>query len=334
MSFGLSFWVSIIAVAALILIAFFGVGTAHLNYLFGVIIPYAAFALFIVGMIYRVLLWAARPVPFRIPTTAGQEKSLPWIKQNKIDNPSTALGAFIRMAFEVLLFRSLFRNVRSELRSGPKLAYASSKWLWVAALAFHYSFLIILLRHLRLFTEPVLPVVKTLETLDAFFQVGAPLLYMTDIVLIGAVTYLFFRRVLIPQMRYISLPADYFPLFLILSIGITGVLMRYFFKVYVIGIKELAMGLINFKPVIPEGIGVLFYIHLFLVSTLFAYFPFSKLTHMAGVFLSPTRNLANNNRMERHVNPWNYPVKVHTYDEYEEEFREFMKDAGIPVEKE
>jgi len=334
MSFGLSFWVSIIAVAALILIAFFGVGTAHLSYLFGVIIPYAAFALFIAGMIYRVLLWAARPVPFRIPTTAGQEKSLPWIKQNKIDNPSTALGAFIRMAFEVLLFRSLFRNLRSELRSGPKLAYASSKWLWVAALAFHYSFLIILLRHLRLFTEPVLPVVKTLETLDAFFQVGAPLLYMTDIVLIGAVTYLFFRRVLIPQMRYISLPADYFPLFLILSIGITGVLMRYFFKVSVIGIKELAMGLINFKPVIPEGIGVLFYIHLFLVSTLFAYFPFSKLTHMAGVFLSPTRNLANTNRAELHVNPWNYPVKVHTYEEYEDHFREFMKDAGIPVEKE
>jgi nitrate reductase gamma subunit len=334
MSFGLSFWVSIIAVAALILIAFFGVGTAHLNYLFGVIIPYAAFALFIVGMIYRVLLWAARPVPFRIPTTAGQEKSLPWIKQNKIDNPSTALGAFIRMAFEVLLFRSLFRNLRSELRSGPRLSYASSKWLWVAALAFHYSFLIILFRHLRLFTEPVLPVVKTVETLDAFFQVGVPLLYITDLVFIGAVTYLFLRRVFIPQMRYISLPADYFPLFLILSIGITGVLMRYFFKVYVIGIKELAMGLINFKPVIPEGIGVLFYIHLFLVSTLFAYFPFSKLTHMAGVFLSPTRNLANTNRAKMHVNPWNYPVHVHTYEEYEDEFRHFMKDAGLPLEKE
>jgi nitrate reductase gamma subunit len=334
MSFGLSFWVSIIAVAALILIAFFGVGAAHLNYLFGVIIPYAAFALFIVGMIYRVLLWAARPVPFRIPTTAGQEKSLPWIKQNKIDNPSTALGAFIRMAFEVLLFRSLFRNIRTELRVGPRLTYASSKWLWIAALAFHYSFLIILLRHLRLFTEPVLPVVKTLETLDAFFQVGVPLLYITDVVLIGAVTYLFLRRVLIPQMRYISLPADYFPLFLILSIGITGVLMRYFFKVYVIGIKELTMGLINFKPVIPEGFGVLFYIHLFLVSTLFAYFPFSKLTHMAGVFLSPTRNLANTNRAKLHINPWNYPVKVHTYEEYEDEFREVMKDAKLPLEKE
>jgi nitrate reductase gamma subunit len=334
MSFGLSFWVSIIAVAALILIALFGVGTAHLNYLFGVIIPYAAFAIFIVGIIYRVLLWASRPVPFRIPTTAGQEKSLPWIKENKIDNPSTALGVFIRMALEVLLFRSLFRNTRTELRGGPRLAYASSKWLWVAALAFHYSFLIILLRHLRLFTEPILPFVKTLEMLDAFFQVGAPLLYITDIILIGAVTYLFLRRVLIPQMRYISLPADYFPLFLILSIGITGVLMRYFFKVDVVGIKELTMGLINFNPTIPEGIGVFFYIHLFLVSILFAYFPFSKLTHMAGVFLSPTRNLANTNRIKRHVNPWNYPVKVHKYEEYEEEFKGYMKDAKLPLEKE
>ncbi|MGQ9570641.1 MAG: sulfate reduction electron transfer complex DsrMKJOP subunit DsrM [Thermodesulfovibrionales bacterium] len=334
MSFGVSFWLSIIAVAGLVFLAYIGVGAAHLNYLFGVIIPYVAFAIFVIGIIYRVLKWAARPVPFRIPTTAGQEKSLPWIKQNKIDNPSTALGAFIRMVFEVLLFRSLFRNTRTELHSGPRLAYASSKWLWIAALAFHYSFLIILLRHLRLFTEPVLPFVKTLEILDSFFQVWVPLLYITDLVLIGAVTYLFLRRVLIPQLRYISLPADYFPLFLIFGIGVTGALMRYFFKVDIIRIKELTMGLISFNPVVPEGIGVLFYIHLFLVSTLFAYFPFSKLTHMAGVFLTPTRNLANTNRMELHVNPWNYPVKVHTYEEYEEDYRHFMKDAGLPVEKE
>ncbi|MFH1025128.1 MAG: menaquinol oxidoreductase, partial [Nitrospirota bacterium] len=52
------------------------------------------------------------------------------------------------------------------------------------------------------------------------------------------------------------------------------------------------------------------------------------------VFLSPTRNLANNNRAEMHVNPWNYPVKIHTYAEYEDDFREKMKSAGLPVEKE
>jgi nitrate reductase gamma subunit len=334
MSFGLSFWLSLLAVAGLGLIAYIGVGAAHLNYLFGVIIPYAAIAVFIIGIIYRVLQWAARPVPFRIPTTAGQQKSLPWIKQNKIDNPSTALGAFVRMVFEVLLFRSLFRNTRSELTGGPKLSYASAKWLWMAGLAFHWTFLIILVRHLRLFLEPVPSSIKIVESLDSFFQVGAPLLYLTDVIFLLAVTYLLLRRIFIPILRYISLPADYFPLFLIIGIGATGVLTRYFFKVNVVGVKELTMGLVTLSPKIPEGIGVLFYIHLFLVSMLFAYFPFSKLMHMAGVFLSPTRNLANTNRMEMHVNPWNYPVKVHTYDEYEEDYREFMKDAGIPVEKE
>jgi nitrate reductase gamma subunit len=55
--------------------------------------------------------------------------------------------------------------------------------------------------------------------------------------------------------------------------------------------------------------------------------------HAPGVFLSPTRNLANNNRARRHVNPWNYPVKLHTYGEWEDEYREAMKGVGIPLEK-
>jgi len=90
---------------------------------------------------------------------------------------------------------------------------------------------------------------------------------------------------------------------------------------------------VTFSPVAPEGLGALFFVHLFLLSALLAYFPFSKLVHMGGVFLSPTRNLANNNRRKRHVNPWDYPVKVHTYEEWEEEFRDKMKAAGLPLEK-
>ena len=55
--------------------------------------------------------------------------------------------------------------------------------------------------------------------------------------------------------------------------------------------------------------------------------------NLGGVFLSPTRNMANDNRANRHVNPWDYPVKVHTYAEYEDEFRDVMKAAGMPLEK-
>ena len=70
-----------------------------------------------------------------------------------------------------------------------------------------------------------------------------------------------------------------------------------------------------------------------LVCVLLGYLPFSKLAHMAGVFLSPTRNLANSNRRVRHVNAWDYPVKVHSYEEYEDELREKMRGAGLPLEK-
>jgi nitrate reductase gamma subunit len=98
-------------------------------------------------------------------------------------------------------------------------------------------------------------------------------------------------------------------------------------------VKELAVGLFKFHPKSPEGIGVIFYIHLFMISILIAYFPFSKLMHFAGIFLSPTRNLSNNSRMKRHINPWNYPVKYHTYEEYEDDFREKMIEAGLPVDK-
>ncbi|MDP2167129.1 MAG: sulfate reduction electron transfer complex DsrMKJOP subunit DsrM [Thermodesulfovibrionales bacterium] len=328
--------VPLIAVIALVLLVFAGVQTANMQFLFGVVIPYAAIAIFIAGFVLRVLKWGSAPVPFRIPTTCGQQKSLPWIKQNKVENPSGTLGVIVRMALEVLVFRSLFRNLKSESRDGgQKVTYGSEKLLWLAGLAFHWSFLIIFVRHFRFFMQDVPSVLKMVEGMDSFLQMGVPLFYMTDAVLLGAVTYLLFRRFYLPQIKYISLAADYFPLFLILGIGISGVLMRYIYKVHIVGVKQLAMGLVTLNPAIPEGgIGVVFYIHLFLICALLAYFPFSKLMHMGGVFLSPTRNLSNNSREKRHINPWNYPVHVHTYEEYENDFRDKMKAAGIPVEKE
>ena len=323
-----------IAVMVLVVLAYIGVEVANLQMVFGVVIPYIAIATFILGFIYRVVGWGRSPVPFSIPTTGGQMKSFPWIKQNKLDNPSSTLGVIGRMALEVLFFRSLFRNTKTEMRDGPTLSYGSEKFLWIGGLAFHWSFLIIFVRHFRFFLQDVPGVIVTLESVDSFLQIGVPLLYMTDVVLLAAVTFLLYRRLAMPLIRYISLPADYFPLFLILGLGTSGVLMRYFYKVHIVGVKELVMGLMTFSPVIPEGIGPMFYIHLFLLSVLLIYFPMSKLMHMGGVFLSPTRNMPNNTREVRHVNPWNYPVHVHTYEEYEEEFREKMKKAGLPVEKE
>ena len=302
------------------------------SYFFGVVLPLAAVAVFLAGFVWRIMNWGKSPVPFRIPTTGGQQRSLDWIKPSRLDSPFTKAGTVGRMVLEVLLFRSLFRNTKSELRDGSRLVYWSSKWLWLFALAFHYSFLLIFIRHFRFFMDPVPFGISLVETLDGLMQIGVPRFYMTDALIAGALLFLLLRRVLDNKLRYISLPSDYFPLFLLIGIVGSGICMRYVEKADIATVKAFTMGLATLSPVSPEGLPALFFMHLFFVSTLLVYFPFSKLMHMGGVFLSPTRNLPNNSRAVRHINPWNPPKKYHTYAEYEDDFRDLMDEAGLPLE--
>ncbi|MGD9332873.1 MAG: sulfate reduction electron transfer complex DsrMKJOP subunit DsrM [Desulfobacterales bacterium] len=330
------YFYSLLAVLVLALIAWVGCEVLGLQVLFGVILPYVAVIVFLVGFFIRMMNWARSTVPFRIPTTAGQAKSLPWIKSNPIDNPFTKAGVVARMFFEVVTFRSLFRNTRMRVNSDGRISYDIEIWLWLFALAFHYTFLVVILRHARFFLDPLPLPFEVLENIDTFVQIGQPTISLSSFVLLGTVFFLFLRRVYLPNVRLISLASDYFPLFLIFGIAFTGIFMRYFLKINVTAAKELSYGLVSFSlPTIArmQEIGSIYYIHIFFVCVLLAYFPWSKLMHLGGVFLSPTRNLPNNTRAVRHVNPWNYPVKVHTYEEYEDDFREKMIDAGLPVDK-
>jgi nitrate reductase gamma subunit len=324
---------SLFAVLAIVALGYTGGLVAGLRPVFGVALPYAAIVIFLIGISWRVVRWTLTPVPFRIPTTCGQQQSLSWIKRAKLENPVTKLGVFGRMALEILLFRSLFRGTQAELRTGPRLVYGEEKWLWLGALAFHWSFLIVFLRHLRFFMEPVPGLVVLIQDVDGFLQIGTPVVYMTGVVLLVALLYLLWRRLVNPQIRYISLFTDYFALLLLLGLVASGILMRYFTRTDVVSIKQFAIGLVTLTPVVPATITPLFFAHLSLLSALLIYFPFSKLVHMPGLFLSPTRNLANTNRMKRHINPWDYPVKVHTYQEWEEEFRDKIVAAGLPLDK-
>ena len=338
----LKYIIPLIAVIILFFIAYLGAQFTGLQYVFGVVIPYLALITFVLGFASRVIGWSRSAVPFSIPTTGGQQKSLPWIKHAQFDCPVTKWQVVVRMALEILTFRSLFRNTRMKLKEAGRLAYQLEIFLWVGALAFHYALLAVLFRHLRFFIEPVPFLVQLVENIDSFFRMeiiypafkfGLPNVYISGFVLIAAVGYLFLRRLFVRPAKYISLASDYFPLFLIFGIALSGIFMRYITKIDVTAAKELAMGLVTFRPVIPEGIGALFYVHIFFVSILLAYFPFSKLMHLGGIFLSPTRNMTTDTRARRHINPWNYPVPVHTYEEYEDEFREKMVEAGVPVEK-
>ncbi len=327
---------SFLAIIALIVIAGVGSQIPGMQYFFGIALPYLAIVVFAGGFIYKVVDWAKSPVPFSIQTTCGQAASLDFIKRNKIECPHTTAEVVARMFLEIFTFRSLFRNTKAEIRKGPKLTYESSKWLWIFALMFHYSFLLIVLRHMRLFLNPVPAWVNWLDFGDGIFQIGAPNVYVTDATILIALGYLFGRRIWNRHVRYITLNNDFFPLVLIFGIACTGILMRYFLRtdIDILTIKRLALGLVTFSPIILSKLGAIFYIHLCLVCTLLIYFPFSKLMHLGGVFLSPTRNMKNNSRAVRYINPWNPDITPHSYAGYEDEFREFMVEAGIPVEKE
>lgn len=307
-----------------------GFAIADLHVLFGVIFPYIAFAMFVVGFLWRIAGWLRSPVPFNITTTAGQQKSLPWIKHDWVENPSGYGGVLVRMAAEVFLFRSLFRNTQSGISHGRLIAFPA-KGLWTIGIVFHYSMLVIVLRHLRFFLDVVPAPITGLAVLDGLFQIGPPTLYFTDLFFVGAVTLLFLRRVANKQIRLLSLPADFFPLALLFFIGASGVLMRYLFHVDIPGIKAHMLSLMRFQPA-GLRLDSVFYAHLFLVSVLLAYFPFSKLVHAGGVFLSPTRNMPNDARVHRHINPWDYPAPPHSYADYENDFREKMIEADLPVD--
>ena len=327
--------ISLIAVVGLVLAALFAVGVGDLRFLVGVVVPGIAFAVFLAGILYRVVRWARAPVPFRIPTTCGQEKSLSWVKNEELDNPSGALGVIGRLLLEVLFFRSLFRNhVVEVVPDKLKVNYLGTMYLLAAAMAFHWAMLVVVLRHFRFFVEPVPVWVEKLQLVDGFFQVGVPVIYGTTVLFVVAGGYLLLRRLADAKVRFISLPSDYFALYLLLGIGLSGIWMRHIAKVDIVQVKAAITGWTSLQPVVPAGVGLMYFVHVSLVSVLLIYFPFSKLLHMPGVFLSPTRNLANSNRTKRHVNPWNPQVNVHTYAEWEEEFRDKLVAAGYPLDKE
>ena len=271
--------VSLVAVAVLALLAVVAVTSDDLRLVFGVVIPGVAFAIFLLGILARVIRWARAPVPFRIPTTGGQQKSLPWIKNSTFDNPSGMLGVIGRMLLEVLCFRSLFRNTKVEiLTDKEKVNYISTKYLWAAAMAFHWSMLIVIFRHFRFFLEPVPQVVEFVQFVDGFFKIGVPVIYATSVVLIASLAYLLLRRLVDAKVKYISLPTDYFALYLLLGIAISGFLMRHLEKVDIVNVKAAIAGWASFKLVVPEGVGAMYFIHVFLVSALLIYFPFPKET--------------------------------------------------------
>lgn len=227
------------------------------------IVFYVATAVFLGGLAYRVYAYARTPAPLKIPTTPA---------------PASRSGVALRLLREVALFESLFK---------------SNLWIWLFGILFHGALLLVLLRHVRYFTEPVWGWVVWLQP----FGIHAGL------VMAAALAALWARRFLVARIRYISTPSDHLMLFLLIAIAATGLGMKFFMTPDIVSVKAFFLGLMRFdwQP-LPAHPGL--FIHLALVALLMIVFPFSKLLHAPGIFFSPTRNQADDAREKRHLAAW------------------------------
>jgi nitrate reductase gamma subunit len=149
------------------------------------------------------------------------------------------------------------------------------------------------------------------------------------VVIVVALSYLLWRRLRDPLLRYLTLPADYMALAALLAVTGSGIVLRYGARADLVAVRRYTLGLVAFTPDPLPGIGIWLAAHLLSASLLLAILPFTKMIHAAGIWLSPTRNQANNSRRHRHVNPWNAPVPVHSYEAWEDEFRDKLRIAGL-----
>ncbi len=234
-----------------------------MSVLFAVIFYVAALCL-VGGVGYRIYDYARTPAPLVIPTTPA---------------PTTGGGVAFRMFREVVFFESLFKG---------------SLWTWAFGWIFHLSLALVLMRHLRYFTQPVWSWVDMVQPFGIYAGLS----------MILGLAGLWGRRIFVDRVRYISTPSDHLMLGLLILIAISGLSMKFLDHVDVIGVKAFFMGLMVFdwQP-LPTTNGIL-YIHLSLVAALMIIFPFSKLLHAPGLFFSPSRVMPDNPREKRHVSPW------------------------------
>ena len=224
------------------------------------VLIYAAALILVLGLTSKVRQYWTTPAPLKIPTTPA---------------PTTTTGVALRLTREVVFFESLFR---------------ASKWTWIFGWMFHAALLLVILRHLRYFTEPVWAWVVLLQPFGAY----------AGFAMVAGLAGLWGRRILVDRVRYITGPSDHLMLLLLAGIALSGLTMKYVARTDIVQLKAFALGLVYFdwQP-LPTHPALL--LHLVLVVLLMVIFPFSKLLHAPGLFFSPTRNQVDNPREKRHL---------------------------------
>ena len=174
------------------------------SYAYAALFYVAGLVLFI-GLAVRIADYWRTPAPLKIPTTPA---------------PVTQAGVVFRMAREVVLFESLFK---------------SNLWIWALGWLFHAGLALVLLRHLRYFTEPVWSWVALMQPFGIY----------AGFAMAAGLAGLWARRFFVERIRYISTPSDHLMLALLLAIAASGLAMKFVAHTDIVGLKLFFLGLLR-----------------------------------------------------------------------------------------
>ena len=168
---------------------------------------YAATALLVLGLLWRIKTYATTPTPLKIPTMPA---------------PLTKSGAAFRVFKEVAFFESLFK---------------SNRWIWIFAVLFHAGLALVVLRHVRYFQADVFLIIKLIQPFGIYGGMA----------MVAGLLGLWARRVVQERIRYITGPSDHLMLALLTVIGVTGLGMKYVMHTDIVAVKAYFLGLMRFN---------------------------------------------------------------------------------------
>ena len=226
-------------------------------FLFFYVTPYIALAIFVGGIVYQVYRW--------------QQKSPVSAHLSLYPRPRGRVAKMADALVDMFTLKGLWQV---------------NKPLWAGGFIMHLGLLFLLLGHVWAFTDYYFlwDLLSWGEEQQHIFSAVAGTI--AGVLFMIPLFYLLARR-WSGAVKWLSTPEDFFILFLLIGIAITGMHMRLVLDPDQHDVRTFLQSLFTFswQPV-PESAGVTFVYHFAFVQLLMVYFPFSKLMHTIGALFS------------------------------------------------